>query len=80
MDCAEGRASHIGVAILNELKMEVAMLEQLRTRFGHWIRYRDTVRQLSYRDPYLLRDMGFERTDMASIRRCARMAVEGKCD
>ena len=55
------------------------MFEQLRRRFVSWIRYRDTVRELSYRDPYLLRDMGFERTDLDSIRKCARMAAEGRC-
>jgi uncharacterized protein YjiS (DUF1127 family) len=59
--------------------MEVAMFEQLRRRFASWIQYRDTVRELSYRDPYLLRDMGFERTDLDSIRKCARMAAEGRC-
>ena len=55
------------------------MFEQLRRRFASWIQYRDTVRELSYRDPYLLRDMGFERSEMESMRKCARMACDGRC-
>jgi uncharacterized protein YjiS (DUF1127 family) len=55
------------------------MFEHLRTRFAHWLRYRDTVRQISYRDPYLLRDMGFERTDREYIRHRAKLAVEDQC-
>jgi len=56
------------------------MFEQLRTRFGSWMTYRETVRQLSHRDPYLLRDMGFERTDRDSIRRYVRLAMDGRCE
>jgi uncharacterized protein YjiS (DUF1127 family) len=56
------------------------MFEQLRTRFGSWLQYRDTVRQLSHRDPYLLRDMGFERSDREYIRRCVRLATSGRCE
>ncbi len=55
------------------------MLEQLRTRLAYWLRYRDTLAELSFRDPHILRDMGFERTDMEYVRKCARMAVEDRC-
>jgi uncharacterized protein YjiS (DUF1127 family) len=55
------------------------MLGQLRTRLADWLRYRETLAELSFRDPHILRDMGFEQTDMASVRKCARMAVEGRC-
>ena len=55
------------------------MFEQLRTRLAHWLRYRETVAELSARDPHILRDMGFEQTNMESIRSCAKMAVEDRC-
>ncbi len=39
------------------------MLGQLRTRLADWLRYRETLAELSFRDPHILGDMGFERTD-----------------
>ena len=57
------------------------MFAQLKNRFALWRDYRQTIRELSALDRSILADIGFDPSDRAAIRSCARQAVrEAACE